>query len=187
MNKKELRKLMRGIRESRREDAVPGQGEDAMPAELEALTRYLSRWHTLLLYWSMPDEVCTHSLVERLHREGHRVLLPRVVSDTEMTLHAYAGREQMRPGAFGILEPLTPAIDIASLRRGRDAAGVVPGMAFDAAGHRLGRGKGYYDRMLQQLPLIHKIGLCHDWQMVAQVPTDEHDVWMDKVVVVKNA
>jgi 5-formyltetrahydrofolate cyclo-ligase len=61
---------------------------------------------------------------------------------------------------------------------------IIPGMAFDVEGHRLGRGKGYYDRFLAKLsPTTYKIGLCFRWQFVDQVPTDEHDIPMDEVIV----
>ena len=57
---------------------------------------------------------------------------------------------------------------------------LVPGVAFDAAGHRLGRGRGYYDRFLASCPHIYKIGVCFPFQRVALVPTDQHDVVMDE-------
>jgi 5-formyltetrahydrofolate cyclo-ligase len=59
-------------------------------------------------------------------------------------------------------------------------------MAFDADGHRLGRGKGYYDRFLSKLSALHtklyKIGLCFPWQLVDEVPSDAHDIMMDGVI-----
>ena len=91
MNKKELRALMRSMRDRHREETTK---------DLEELAEYLREWDTVLLYWSIDGEVNTHALVERLHKEGYRVLLPRVVSDTEITLHTYAGREQMRSGVW---------------------------------------------------------------------------------------
>ena len=59
---------------------------------------------------------------------------------------------------------------------------LIPGVAFDAAGHRLGRGRGYYDRFLAAYPYIYKIGVCFDFQKVAEVPTDEHDMLVDEVI-----
>lgn len=200
MDKKELRQLIRGMQNRHREAAMQGmfclQGEEtaqgrngmqseyALPAELEELAEYLKGWQTVLLYWSLDDEVCTHALVERLYKEGHRVLLPHVVSDTEMTLHPYGGLEQMRQGAWGILEPVTQSVDLATLDEGRNAVAVVPGMAFDANGGRLGRGKGYYDRQLKLLPYIYKVGLCYDWQVVDEVPMNEYDVRMNRIITV---
>ena len=86
--------------------------------------------------------------------------------------------QDLQAGAFGILEPTGKLftdykkIDVA----------VVPGMAFDKEGRRLGRGKGYYDRFLRLLPNTYKIGICFSWQLVDHVPTDEHDILMDQVL-----
>ena len=82
------------------------------------------------------------------------------------------------PDEYHIMEPTGPlftrheAIDVV----------VVPGVAFDAQGRRLGHGKGYYDRLLAQLPRAYKIGLCFAFQMVERVPTTPQDVAMDEVV-----
>ena len=59
---------------------------------------------------------------------------------------------------------------------------IIPGMAFDEAGHRLGRGKGYYDRFLARVPNLYKIGLCFSWQVVPHIPCDEHDIRMDRII-----
>lgn len=59
---------------------------------------------------------------------------------------------------------------------------IIPGMAFDAMGHRLGRGKGYYDRLLPQLTAAYKIGVCYPFQFVSDVPSEEHDVRMNEVI-----
>ncbi len=134
--------------------------------------------HTLLLYNALPDEVQTQSLIEELTAEGRTVLLPKVTSDTEMELRRYSGRGDLTLGAFGIMEPtgeLFTSYDEIEVA-------VIPGMAFDKEGHRLGRGKGYYDRMLHKMPEVYKIGICQSWQMVEKVPTDEHDITMDCVV-----
>ena len=59
---------------------------------------------------------------------------------------------------------------------------IVPGMAFDPQGHRLGRGRGYYDRFLPLIPQAYKIGLCFPFQLVGNVPTEPTDIAMDEVV-----
>ena len=118
------------------------------------------------------------TLLDELVAKGKTVVLPRVVSDTDMELHRYTGQQDLQAGAYGILEPTGELfanyddIDVA----------IVPGMAFDAEGHRLGRGKGYYDRFLSRVNNVYKIGLCFSWQMVDNVPCDDHDVVMDEVI-----
>lgn len=142
----------------------------------------LSEARTIVAYYAMPDEVNTHQLIDDLVADGKTVLLPKVVDDERMVLCRYTGRQDLQEGAFHIMEPVGesyndyPTIDVV----------LVPGMAFDAQGHRLGRGKGYYDRFLStihySLSTIHLIGVCFDFQKVAEVPTDSHDIPVDEVI-----
>lgn len=134
---------------------------------------------TVLLYYSMADEVGTHGLADKLLAEGKTVLLPRVSGDHTMDLVPYAGRDSLKPcGAFHILEPQgEPYTDYAAI----DVA-IVPGVAFTPDGRRMGRGRGYYDRLLPLLSDAYKIGLCFPFQLLGDIPTDSHDVTMDAVV-----
>lgn len=133
---------------------------------------------TVLFYHSLPDEVYTHEAILRLAAMGKRVLLPVVVSDDALELRLYRPNNAFQSGSFGIQEPTGKAfrqvedIDVA----------LVPGMAFDAQGNRLGRGKGYYDRLLHQLSHTYKIGVCFDFQKQSRVPTEPTDVRMDEVL-----
>jgi len=91
-----------------------------------------------------------------------------------------AAEDKLEKGAFGIQESTgTVFTDFASI----DLA-VIPGVAFDAAGNRLGRGQGFYDRLLTRLQQynIYKIGICFDFQRVGNVPTEAHDVRMDEIL-----
>ena len=124
------------------------------PCEVR-LTEHLPACKVVMLYCALPDEVPTQGVMDELVAQGKTVLLPRVINDTEMELCRYAGNKDLRQG---------------------------PGMAFDEAGHRLGRGKGYYDRFLARVPNLYKIGLCFSWQVVAHIPCDEHDIRMDRII-----
>lgn len=134
---------------------------------------------TVMLYYSMPGEVCTHELVEKLYGEGKTVLLPKMTGEGEMCLIPYTGRQCLaKAGAFNILEPQgTPFADYTKI----DVA-IIPGIAFTADGRRMGRGKGYYDRFLSSARSVYKIGLCFPFQVLDDIPTDAHDVPMDEVV-----
>ena len=166
MTKQELRQYIRHHRDNRQ------------PVPVISIPPAVQSARTVLLYSALPDEVPTQQLIDQLVAQGKTVLLPRVVSDTDMELRRYTGRHDLQAGAFGIMEP-TGALftDYAAI----DVA-IVPGMAFDAAGHRLGRGKGYYDRFLSRIPQVYKIGLCFSWQIVGEVPCDAHDIVMDQVL-----
>ena len=173
MTKQELRKM---IRQRKQQHSV--DESSAFINRLKDNSHFLHA-HTLLLYSALPDEVPTQTLIDELVAQGKTVLLPRVVSDTDMELRRYSVPADLQQGAFGIMEPTGElftdyaAIDVA----------IIPGMAFDDEGHRLGRGKGYYDRFLAKLsPTTYKIGLCFSWQRVDHVPTDDHDIPMDEVI-----
>lgn len=99
-----------------------------------------------------------------------------VVGD-ELELRLYTGPADLSIGSYGIAEPTGElftdyaAIDLA----------VIPGVAFDAVGHRLGRGKGYYDRLLPHIGAT-KIGICFPFQWVEEVPAEPFDICMDEVI-----
>lgn len=140
----------------------------------------LAEAQTIMAYYSLPDEVNTHALIDELVAEGKTVLLPKVTGADTMELRRYTGRADLQEGAYHILEPVgEPFTDLSAI----DLI-LVPGLAFDAAGHRLGRGRGYYDRFLhsKNRPYYVKIGVCFDFQKVDEVPVDAHDIAMDKVV-----
>lgn len=173
MTKQELRQQIRRQKQLH-------AGDDSVVI-IERLKQHpkLSSAHTILLYSALPDEVQTQSLINELVLQEKTILLPKVIDNTNMELRQYTGTNDLSTGAYGIMEPSGKrftdyaAIDVA----------IIPGMAFDSKGHRLGRGKGYYDRFLSQLtPKTIKIGLCFPWQRVDYVPTDENDVSMDYVI-----
>ena len=171
MNKQELRQYIR----TQKKLHVTGE---LSPCEVLPQHPRIIDSRTILVYSALPDEVPTQALLDLLVKLGKTVLLPRVISDTDMELRRYTGRHDLQLGAYGILEPtgelftVYDTIDVA----------IVPGMAFDAEGYRLGRGKGYYDRFLARVPYLYKIGLCFSWQMVDKVPHDKHDIVMDEVI-----
>lgn len=133
---------------------------------------------TILMYYSLPDEVYTHEAVRRLAKAGKTVLLPKVISDSEMEVRLYRSDADLAEGSYGIMEP-TGALftDFAKI-----GTAVVPGMGFDSAGRRLGRGKGYYDRFLPKILQAFKIGVCFDFQKLPSIPADDNDVNMDCVI-----
>lgn len=132
---------------------------------------------TVMLYCSLPDEVYTMDLIHRLKADGKEIVLPVVTGETEMELRRYESDSDLKAGCFNILEPCGERFtDLEKI----DAA-IIPGMGFDKKGNRMGRGKGYYDRFLQQAPHIYKIGVCFPFQMFDEIPADEHDVRMDVV------
>lgn len=133
--------------------------------------------NTILLYHSLPDEIDTHELIGTLHSLGKTLLLPTVVGD-ELELHEYVDEKALFVSeTFGIKESAGPVFtDYAKI----DLV-IIPGMAFTPAGNRLGRGKGYYDRLLPKLqcPLI---GIAFPFQIVNHIPCEEHDICVTQVI-----
>lgn len=133
---------------------------------------------TVMLYYSLPDEVFTHDLADALVAAGKTVLLPKVVSRDKMEARQYHGRQGLRPGVYHLLEPDgCPYPHVADTE-----VVVVPGVSFDNDGHRLGHGRGYYDRFLASMPNAYKIGVCFDFQITSQVPVDDNDMTMDEII-----
>ena len=145
----------------------------------------LAEARTILAYYSLPDEVNTHQLIDELLADGKTVLLPTVIGEGEMEWHVYSSVSALKNGAFGIGESegeLYSDFSQETSSSEKQMIALVPGVAFDAAGRRLGRGKGYYDRFLAAHPYIYKIGVCFDFQKVPEVPADEQDVPVDEVI-----
>lgn len=129
--------------------------------------------NTIAVYSPLPGEVDLSKTIASL--PGVRWVYPRV-SGEHLSFHT---GENLTAGSFGILEPAEGAVEIPV--REIDAF-ICPGLAFDRNGGRLGRGRGFYDRMLTQArPDSMKIGVCHDFQMVDNTFSELHDVFMDKV------
>lgn len=150
----------------------------------------IGKAHTLLLYWALPDEVRSEKLILALVSMGKEVMLPKVVSDTDITIHRFTSVNDLQKGAYGIMEPIGETISIETLSEkavrakasGNNVVAIVPGMAFDEQGHRLGRGKGYYDRFLAKVPSLYKIGVCFPFQVLPHIPHNEYDMLMNEVV-----
>ena len=131
---------------------------------------------SVLLYWSMPGEVYTHDFIRRWH--GEKTIILPVVDDERLRLALFESEQSFRRNAaMNLYEPQGndyPSPETIELA-------IVPGIAFDRSHHRLGRGRGYYDRLLLQLN-TYNIGVCFAFQLFDAIPYEENDVAMDEVV-----
>lgn len=169
--------LRRQIRETKRQFTSQQLAELSRPV-VEQLRQQLAGAQTIMAYYPLPDEVDIHSLIDDLVAMKKTVLLPKVIDDEQMEIRRYQGAEDLREGVLHLLEPVgEPFTDYALI----DFA-LIPGMAFDAKGHRLGRGRGYYDRFLSSIPPVRTIGVCFPFQKVAEIPVDATDIPVDEVV-----
>jgi 5-formyltetrahydrofolate cyclo-ligase len=134
-----------------------------------------------LLYAALPGEVPTAPIAAEARRRAIELVYPRCLpGDRAIALHRVAAEDQLQAGQYGIPEPGVhcPEVSLAEI----DAA-LIPGLAWDRAGHRLGRGAGYYDRLLASPHWRgFACGLFFAAQEVDLIPADEWDVAMDAVV-----
>ena len=173
MHKDDLRRQIRQIKRQ----FTPQQLKELSLPIVARLRQKLIENQTIVAYYPLPDEVDVRQLLDAWIAEGKTVFLPKVTGEDTMELRRYTGRDSLQEGAFHILEPMGELMsDEASV----DVV-LVPGVAFDAEGHRLGRGRGYYDRFLRTCK-ARTIGVCFDFQKVDEVPVDAFDITIDEVV-----
>jgi 5-formyltetrahydrofolate cyclo-ligase len=129
---------------------------------------------TIAAYYSVGTEPATHSLVYALWKRGSYVVLPLLLPDGDLDWASYEGPDSLVPGPKGLLQPAEPSRGTGTVARA-DVV-LVPAVAVDRSGYRLGRGGGSYDRALarvgEQVPVI---ALLYDSELVDAVPADSHD------------
>ncbi len=148
--------------------------------EIQKKLKALPKWREagrILLYVSSPEEVDTHALILDALDENRKVFVPKASGKT-LAICPLDDWESLKPGSHGILEPCEileeahpETMDLI----------IVPGIAFDPRGHRIGYGGGFYDKLLK-LTRGYKVGLAFSEQMLDELPTEAHDVPLDLII-----
>lgn len=133
----------------------------------------------VLGFAAAPEELDPAPLLEALRARGAVVCLPRIAGPGALSLHVCEVSDRLQPGPFGLLQP---SPDAEEAYADRIDLVIVPGVAFDAGGRRLGFGGGYYDRLLAGMPHATRLALAYDAQLIARVPTEAHDEPVDLIV-----
>jgi 5-formyltetrahydrofolate cyclo-ligase len=129
---------------------------------------------TVAAYYSLGAEPGTHGLIFALWKRGSYVLLPLLRPDNDLDWASYEGPDSLRPGPRGLSEPAEPPRGMDSIARA-DLV-LVPALAVDRRGYRLGRGGGSYDRALARVGRhVPTIALLYDGELADQVPAGPHD------------
>lgn len=172
MDKKELRANIKLLKKQHTKEQLLEQSELIL-AKLERHPDFRNA-SIVMLYSALPDEVQTQAFLEKWRHEK-KIILPTVVGDDIIPVEL-AENTGFAVGDFNILEPQNKPYT-----GGYDLI-VVPGVAFDRNGNRIGRGRGYYDRFLCKHLDVKRIGICFDFQLVDKVPTEPNDIRMDEVI-----
>ena len=171
-DKSQLRKAMLARRQAIAEDELK-RHEPAIIKRILALPCY-GNASSMALYMPIRGEV---SLLSLWQPEQRKILFPKVSGDN-LVFSSAASVKDFRQGAYGILEPVS--------HRNMELSEIdlifVPGVAFDRYGHRLGYGKGYYDRLIEKCPDVTFIGVCLDEFCLEKLPVDPWDAQVDFVV-----
>ncbi|MBR1882749.1 MAG: 5-formyltetrahydrofolate cyclo-ligase [Muribaculaceae bacterium] len=171
--KKALRRRVRTLKAEVPPAAMRREAE-AVFAAIEALPEFAAAGH-ILLYYSLPDELPSHFVVERWAAAGKNVYLPRMTGPGHMEAVPSDGTNLSDDNPFHVMEPQGPAsnhpIDMV----------IVPAVALDRRLHRMGRGKGYYDHWLAEHPDALRVGVALDCQLLDTIPTEPHDVALHHV------
>lgn len=175
------RQLRREIRDRIRRISPAQRQRDAhlLCAQVQAQTAWQSA-RNILLFMPLSDEPDIYLLLQEVLSQGKTLCLPRFnkIKHEYETCQISDLERDLAPGAYGISEPLAICPIFPSFRL--DLA-LVPGVAFDEMGHRLGRGKGFYDRLLIPASGL-KWGVAFEEQIVKKVPTEAHDYKLDCIL-----
>ena len=171
-----MKSEMMGRRKSHGQELVERKSEAIMEKLFEL--KEFKEAKVILFYASEKDEVQTHRMMQGALDTGKRVVLPiTVVEGKNLVLSEVRNLKRLGVGAFGVLEPM----DYVPVKPDDVDLVIVPGVAFDLRGDRLGHGMGYYDKLLAGIK-AHFVGLAFEFQIVDDIPEEKHDVRVHKVV-----
>ena len=173
--KNELRKLYR----EKRKNLIDKDLKDRLICECFINSKLYENAQTLLCYAALKDEINTDRIIERALKDGKKVALPRCSDlNGNMDFYYIKSLSDLSVGAFGIREPDPTACE--KVQDFSDCVCLVPALAFDKSGYRLGYGKGYYDRFMKKFIII-TVGLCYNESLRDTLPVEKHDESVDYI------
>ena len=173
--KTELRRLMR-TQLARISPAAAATASESIRTSIPSLPRWQEA-RVVAAFAALPEEPDLHPFD---WRHLKTILLPRVDGEN-LVFHAVKDATELKPGSFGVHEPDPAECPIANPATADII--LIPGLAFTSDGHRLGRGRGYYDRLLASLPeSVLRVGICFHCQLVDSIPQEPHDEFVDLVL-----
>ena len=175
MNKQELRRAIRQQKRSMTEAEI--EEKSRRLGELFAATEAYRQAETIYGYMPYNQEVRTTKALEQALKDGKILALPKVCGD-RMDFIVVTDLSQVEEGYCGIPEPIHDG----PLATDETALVLMPGLAFDREGHRMGYGGGFYDKFLEQEPNHPTLALCYEFQMMPHLDVEAHDIPVDEVI-----
>ncbi len=175
MDKKELRSTIRSRKRAMTEEEIVSRSQAL--GELFAASEAYRNARTIYGYMPYNQEVRTVPMLEQALRDGKRVAVPKCYGD-EMKFIYMEDLSQVEKGYAGIPEPIADG----PIADDETALVLMPGLAFDPEGHRIGYGGGFYDKFLAAEPNHPTLALCYEFQMLPRLETEAHDIPVDYVL-----
>ena len=175
MNKQELRQAIRARKRAMTEEDILRRSE--ILAEKFARSNAYRAAKTIYGYLPYNQEVRTVPMLRRALEEGKRVAVPKVYGD-DMKFIYLDDLSKVAKGYAGHQEPVSDG----PVAQDETALVLMPGLAFDRAGHRIGYGGGFYDKFLAREPHHPTVALCYDFQVMDRLETEEFDIPVDLVI-----
>lgn len=175
MDKAGLRREIRALKRAMTEEQIAEKSE-VLARKLYDHPLY-QKAQCIYGYLPYNQEVRTTAMLEKALSDGKRVAVPKVYGDTMRFLYL-TDLSKVEKGYCGIPEPIADE----PVAQEEDALVLMPGLAFDGSGGRMGYGGGFYDQFLEKEPGHPTLALCYDFQMVSRVPMEEHDHPVDAVI-----
>ena len=175
MDKKALRKEIRDQKRAMTEEMIVAKSEKL--GELFAASELYQKAKSIYGYLPYNQEVRTVAMLEQAIRDGKRVAVPKCYGD-EMRFIWMEDLSKVEKGYAGIPEP----VEDGPVADDHTARVLMPGLAFDPQGHRIGYGGGFYDRFLAEETEHPTLALCYDFQMLEHLETEEFDIPVDAVL-----
>ena len=175
MDKKELRRQIREQKRAMNEEEILARSEAL--GKLFRASQLYQQAKTIYGYLPYNQEVRTVPMLEQAILDGKQVAVPKVIGD-DMVFIYLTDMNQVEKGYAGIPEPIANE----PIATDETALVLMPGLAFDPQGHRIGYGGGFYDRFLENEPNHPTLALCYEFQMLEHLETEAHDIPVDLVL-----
>lgn len=174
-DKKELRRIIKEMKNNLELEEIVYKSNEIIKKLIES--EEYKKSNKIYVYVNYNQEVITADLIEKALADKKEVLVPKVYGEV-MKFHKIKAMSELAPGAYGILEPVNDDIDEQPY-----GLMLLPGLAFDKKGNRMGYGGGFYDKYLEANKNFIKVALAYDFQLLdITLPHEEHDIGFDVII-----